>query len=87
MKLNEWWPTTPWLGGVGRKWGACSMMNPSLGEREAVVGLMERGVIRVVYDSIWEFEQAKAAYDKLAGMHAAGKVLVRVDPSVGEYAC
>ncbi|KLT43718.1 zinc alcohol dehydrogenase [Cutaneotrichosporon oleaginosum] len=87
MKLNEWWPTSRWLGGVGRKWGACSMMHPSLAEREAVVGLMERGVIRVVRDSVWDFEHAREAYDKLAGRHAAGKILVRVDASVGENAC
>ncbi|TXT07270.1 hypothetical protein VHUM_03440 [Vanrija humicola] len=79
MKLNEWWPTSPWLGGVGRRWVAVAMMNPTLADREAAVYALAAGDIRVVRDSVWPFDKADEAYRHLGGLHARGKVLVKVD--------
>lgn len=87
MKLNEWWPVSPWLFGVGRKWMGVLMMNPTLEDRERVVGMLGRGEIRLIRDSVWEFKDVKGAYEKLGGVHARGKVLVRVDPTVGDDKC
>ncbi|KAL1406853.1 hypothetical protein Q8F55_006262 [Vanrija albida] len=79
MKLNEWWPTSTSLGGVGRKWVAVAMMSPTLADREAVVYALAAGDIKVVRDSVWPFDEAKEAYKHLGGLHARGKVLVKVD--------
>ncbi|KAK2616986.1 hypothetical protein QQS21_000075 [Conoideocrella luteorostrata] len=87
MKLNEWWPVNPWLGGVGRLWKGVSMMSPTLEDRERIVNMLARDEIRVVKDSIWPFEKVAEAYKKLGGGHAAGKVLVKVDCHVGDDDC
>ncbi|EGX94590.1 zinc alcohol dehydrogenase [Cordyceps militaris CM01] len=84
MKLNEWWPVSRWLGGVGRLWRGVSMMEPTLEDRQRIVGLLGRGEVRVVRDSVWPFEDAQAAYAHLAGLHARGKVLVKVNAELGD---
>ncbi|KAM0340147.1 hypothetical protein ACHAPU_010639 [Fusarium lateritium] len=84
MKLNEWWPVSPWLGGVGRRWIGTSMMNPTLQDRQAIADMIGRGDIKLVRDSVWAFSDTKEAYRKLAGLHARGKILVKVDEQVGE---
>ncbi|KAK5993920.1 Reticulon-4-interacting protein 1 [Cladobotryum mycophilum] len=43
MKLNEWWPVSTWLGGAGRLWHGVSMMQPTLEDRERIVGMLGRG--------------------------------------------
>ncbi|KAI1789729.1 hypothetical protein LXA43DRAFT_974139 [Ganoderma leucocontextum] len=87
--LNEWWRVSPWLFGGGRKWMGVSMMNPTLENRERVVGMLGRGTrgIQLIRDSVWEFKDVKGAYEKLGGLHARGKILVRVDPAVGDDEC
>lgn len=84
MKANEYWPTSPWLGGVGRRWGACAMMSPTLEDREEVVAILGSGKIRIVRDSVWSFDHVKEAYERLAEGHAGGKVLVKVDASIDD---
>ncbi|KAH6893035.1 hypothetical protein B0T10DRAFT_481337, partial [Thelonectria olida] len=84
MKLNEWWPTSRWLGGVGRRWVAVAMMSPTLEDRQRIIDMLGAGDIKLVRDSVWPFEQTKEAYEKLGGLHARGKVLVKVDSSVGD---
>ncbi|CAM1507874.1 Fc.00g047220.m01.CDS01 [Cosmosporella sp. VM-42] len=84
MMLNEWWPVSPWLFGVGRRWMGVAMMAPTLEDRERVVGMLGRGEVRIVRDSVWEFGDVKEAYERLGGLHARGKVLVRVDPATGD---
>lgn len=64
-----------------------AMMAPTLEDREAVVGMLGRGEVRVLRDSVWEFKDAKEAYGRVEGLHARGKVLVRVDPKVGDDEC
>lgn len=87
MKLNEWWPVSRWLGGVGRRWLGTSMMSPTLEDRQAVVDMLGRGDIRLVRDSVWSFVETKEAYRKLGGLHARGKVLVKVDEQIGDDEC
>lgn len=87
MKMNEWWPTTQWLGGVGRRWIGTSMMSPTLEDRQRVIDLLGAGHIRLVRDSVWPFGLAVEAYRKLGGLHARGKILVKVDPAVGDDEC
>ncbi|UNI19610.1 2-methylene-furan-3-one reductase [Purpureocillium takamizusanense] len=93
MKLNEWWPTSRWLLGAGRAWRGVSMMSPTLADRERVVGMLARGEVRVVRDGdggggrAWAYEDAREAYAHLAKGHARGKVLVRVNPEVGDDEC
>lgn len=87
MKLNEWWPVSRWLGGVGRLWRGVSMMEPTLEERERIVGMLGRKEVRIVRDSVWRFEEAKEAYVKLGGLHARGKVLVKVNHRIDDDEC
>lgn len=87
MKLNEWWPVSRWLGGVGRRWCGVAMMKPTLEDRQRIIDMLGAGDIRLVRDSVWPFEQAKEAYAKLAGLHARGKILVKVDAAVGDDEC
>lgn len=87
MKLKEWRPVTTWLGGVGRLWRGVSMMSPTLEDRRMIVELLGRGELKVVRDSIWDFEDAQAAYIHLGRMHARGKVLVRVNRELDEDVC
>ncbi|KAL6805678.1 hypothetical protein J3E68DRAFT_421926 [Trichoderma sp. SZMC 28012] len=87
MKLNEWWPVSRWLGGIGRLWRGVSMMEPTLEDRQRIADMLGGGQIRVVRDSVWSFEHVKEAYAKLGGLHASGKVLVRVDETVGDNEC
>ncbi|KAL7823761.1 NAD(P)-binding protein [Trichoderma gracile] len=87
MKLNEWWPVSRLLGGAGRLWRGVSMMEPSLEDRQRIADMLGQGRVRVVRDSVWRFEDAREAYARLGGLHASGKVLVRVDGSVGDDEC
>ncbi|OAQ80521.1 zinc alcohol dehydrogenase [Purpureocillium lilacinum] len=87
MKLNEWWPTSRWLLGAGRAWRGVSMMTPTLEDRERIVGMLGRGEVRVVRDGVWAFEDVKEAYAHLGEGHARGKVLVKVNPDVGDDEC
>ncbi|KAL7893814.1 hypothetical protein HDV63DRAFT_101992 [Trichoderma sp. SZMC 28014] len=87
MKLNEWWPVSRWLGGVGRPWRGVSMMEPTLADRERIAEMLGDGQIRVVRDSVWRFEDVREAYAKLGGLHASGKILVRVDETMGDDEC
>ncbi|KAM3544579.1 hypothetical protein ARSEF1564_002562 [Beauveria bassiana] len=84
MKLNEWWPVSAWLGGVGRLWRGVSMMEPTLADRQRIVGMLGSGQVRVVRDSVWKLEDAQAAYAHLGGLHARGKVLVKVNSDLGD---
>lgn len=63
------------------------MMEPTLEDRERIAEMLRDGQIRVVRDSVWRFEDVKEAYAKLGGLHARGKILVRVDEAVGDDEC
>lgn len=80
MKANEYWPVSLALGGTGRRWGACSMMNPTTADRQAVMDLLESG-LRVTVNKVFDMDEAREAYRYLAEGHASGKVLVKVAAS------
>lgn len=63
------------------------MMEPTLEDRERIAEMLGGGQIRVVRDSVWSFDGVKEAYAKLGGLHASGKILVRVDETVGDDEC
>lgn len=87
MKCNEWWPLSPWLGGVGRIWVGISMMQPKLEDGQAVIDMLARAEVSLVRHGVWKFEDVKEAYRKLAEGHARGKIVVRVDGEVGKDEC
>lgn len=80
MKANEYWPVSKLLLGSGRVYKGVSMMKPTLGDRQRVMDMLGEGRVKVVIDSTWEWEHARAAYEHLGMGHAAGKVVVKVDP-------
>ncbi|KAI9149553.1 Zinc-type alcohol dehydrogenase-like protein [Paramyrothecium foliicola] len=86
MKLNEWWPVSPWLGGFGRWWHGVAVMAPTLEDRQRAVDLLGNGQIRVLRDSVWAFEDVKQAYEHLGAGHVTGKVLVKVDSQLNDDA-
>lgn len=80
MKANEYWPVSKFLLGTGRVYKGVSMMKPSREDRQRVMDMLGEGRIKVVIDSTWDWEHARAAYEHLGMGHAAGKVVVKVDP-------
>ena len=87
MKMNEWWPVSPWLFGAGRLWRGVSMMSPTLEDRQRIVDMVGSGEVRVLRDSVWDFERVQEAYAKVEGRHARGKVMVKVDKHIADDAC
>jgi reticulon-4-interacting protein 1, mitochondrial len=78
LLLNTIWPTSKWLGGAGRPWKCIEMMDAKLEEKLELVDLMARGELKVAVDSVFEFEDLVAAYEKLAASRTRGKIVVRV---------
>ncbi|KAI0343538.1 NAD-P-binding protein [Trametopsis cervina] len=68
------------LGGVRRKWSFVRELPsenvPKYGE------LVNKGVIKPVIDSVYEFEEVPQAYERSLSQRAAGKIVVKVDPNV-----
>lgn len=81
---NVVWPRSTWLFGTGRTFTIASMNDPGLGEMEKLNALFAEGKLKVVVDSVWEFDQVHQALDKLNSGHAAGKVVIKVDPDEDE---
>ena len=77
---NLAWPRATWLFGTGRTFTLASMSDPGLAEMEELNALFAEGKLKVALDSVWEFDQVHEALDKLSSGHAAGKVVIRVDP-------
>lgn len=82
LLLNAVWPVSPWLGGTGRTWKATSMMAPRPEVMERLVALLDEGKIKVLIDSVWEFEDALKGYAVLESKHARGKVIIKVNDDV-----
>ncbi|KAH7368836.1 zinc alcohol dehydrogenase [Plectosphaerella cucumerina] len=78
-QANALWPRAEWLGGTGRKWTTVTVMGASVEEMEDVMGMVGRGEVRVVVGSEFGMEDAVKAYEVMAGGHAKGKVVVKVD--------
>lgn len=48
---------------------------------EDIRRMLEEGSLKSIVDSVWEFEDAIRAYERIMSNHARGKVVVRVDPA------
>jgi len=68
------------LGGVDRRYSVF-LTNPSNEDMRAIQELLERGIIKPVVDSIYDFEDAIEAYDRIMSLRAVGKVIVKIDPT------
>ncbi|KAL0943641.1 zinc alcohol dehydrogenase [Colletotrichum truncatum] len=79
MQMNALWPSSPWLGGTGRRWIGTSMMNPERELMEEVMGMLADGRVKVVVDRELGFEEAVDGYDVVGSGRARGKIVVKVD--------
>ncbi|EPQ58438.1 NAD P-binding protein [Gloeophyllum trabeum ATCC 11539] len=70
-----------WLGGTKRKWRVVSM-NPKKQDLDAIAQMVSEGKVRPLIDSVFSFQDALKAYEKLKTGRAKGKVVVEVDDSV-----
>ncbi|KAI0639459.1 NAD-P-binding protein [Trametes polyzona] len=68
------------LGGVKRKWRLI-MLKPVPEDLKDFARLVEEGKVRPLVDSVFAFEDAPKAYDRLMSKRATGKVVVKVDPT------
>ncbi|KAI0375056.1 NAD-P-binding protein [Pilatotrama ljubarskyi] len=68
------------LGGTKRQWRLI-MVKPIHRDLEEFATLVEEGKIRPLVDSMFAFEDALKAYERLMTKRATGKVVVKVDPS------
>ncbi|OJT04698.1 Zinc-type alcohol dehydrogenase-like protein C16A3.02c [Trametes pubescens] len=69
------------LGGVNRKWKMIQV-KPVPEDLKEVAKLVEEGKIRPLVDSVYAFEDALKAYERILTNRATGKVIVKVDPTV-----
>lgn len=83
MKANEYWPTSRWLLGTGRKYKGVSMLRIGREDRQRVMDLLAQGRIKVAIDSTWSWTQVREAYKRLMEGHAAGKIVVEINPRSG----
>jgi NADPH:quinone reductase-like Zn-dependent oxidoreductase len=77
--LNELWPTSTRLGGAGREWKMVQMMASTREVKEKLALLVQDGTMKVVIDSVWDFEDPFPGYDIVGKGRARGKVVVRID--------
>ncbi|KAL4943939.1 hypothetical protein BDV06DRAFT_125148 [Aspergillus oleicola] len=77
--LTAFWRliTPRWLGG-GRRWFSALMLENSKGDLLDVGEFLREGKVRVVVDSVHEFEGVREAYAVLGSGRARGKIIVRV---------
>ena len=78
MKANEYWPLSKWLGGTGREWRSAAMLDPSSELKEEMLGMVAKGEIKVVVDSVWDMESVLKGYEILRSGRARGKILVHI---------
>ncbi|KAF7585412.1 hypothetical protein BBP40_010975, partial [Aspergillus hancockii] len=52
------------------------IMKPDRTHLEAITGLVKEGKCRGVVDSVWPLEQFEAAFARVDGGHARGKVIL-----------
>ena len=78
MLLNEYWPVSTWLGGVGRLWKPVSLVNHTPEMRERVVRMWGEGAFEVVVNEVVGFEGVVGGYERLSKGGVGGKILVKV---------
>lgn len=72
---NKFLPT--WLGGVPRRYITFSTP-PTRDAAIYMTKLVEEGHIRIPIDSVYDMEDAVAAYERVATQRARGKVVIKV---------
>lgn len=73
---------TPWwLGGIRRSYRIVSVVNKRE-DLEVFGSLVAEGSIKPIVDSVYEFDDALKAYERILTSRATGKVVVKVDPNV-----
>ncbi|KAJ8597885.1 NAD(P)-binding protein [Rhizopogon salebrosus TDB-379] len=70
------------LSGVNAKWTAVSVTHKQQ-DLAKLCDLVAEGKLKPVVDSVYKFEDALSAYERLMTSRATGKVVVKVDESVG----
>ncbi|KAI0361552.1 NAD-P-binding protein [Trametes cingulata] len=68
------------LGGTKRTWKLAAV-KPVHKDLEEFAKLVEEGKIRPLVDSVFAFEDALKAYERIMTKRATGKVVVKVDPT------
>ncbi|KAG6874090.1 hypothetical protein C0995_006947 [Termitomyces sp. Mi166 len=70
-----------WLGGVKRRYKMYLLVHKK--ERlDAIRQMLADGLITPPVDSVYDFDDALKAYDKLMSLRATGKIVIKVDPIV-----
>ncbi|KAI5459634.1 hypothetical protein BGZ63DRAFT_359578 [Mariannaea sp. PMI_226] len=69
------------LGGGKRKFVILNL-SPDRQALEQIVRWMVEGKVKTVIDSVFEFDQAEKAFEKLKQGSSAGKIIVRVDAQI-----
>ncbi|KAF4614751.1 hypothetical protein D9613_003251 [Agrocybe pediades] len=69
-----------WLGSVNRKWKMVMVEN-SVDDLQELQKLFANGTLKPVVDSVYEFEDAHKAYERILSSRATGKIVVKVDPT------
>ncbi|KDQ33589.1 hypothetical protein PLEOSDRAFT_1099549 [Pleurotus ostreatus PC15] len=70
-----------WLGGVNRKYKLAAVMVDKA-DLNALSQLIAEGKLKGVVDSVYPMEDALKGYERLMTSRAAGKVVIKIDPSV-----
>ncbi|EKM55674.1 uncharacterized protein PHACADRAFT_195715 [Phanerochaete carnosa HHB-10118-sp] len=71
-----------WLGGTPRQWRKLPVMTVKKEKLEELARYVDEGKVKPIVDSVFKFEDALAAYDRIMSQRALGKVVVKVDPEV-----
>jgi len=69
------------LGGTKRKY-AIVMLKNKKADLQALQKHFADGSLKPIVDSVYEFDDALKAYDRILSKRAVGKVIVKVDPNV-----
>lgn len=65
------------FGGAPRDWRLVVVEHREE-DLEEIQRLLEEGSVKPLVDSVYEFEDALSAYDRIMSNHAAGKVIVKI---------
>ncbi|RAL07926.1 NAD(P)-dependent alcohol dehydrogenase, partial [Aspergillus homomorphus CBS 101889] len=72
---TRYWPVV--LGGVPRAYQFYGG-KPTVESMQRIMRLVEKGVVRVVVDSVWRMGEVRKAYERMESKRAKGKIVVSV---------
>jgi len=72
-----------WLGNVNRRYTVLPPVTNNKEDLNQIQRLITEGTLKPTVDSVYKFEDVHDAYDRIISRRATGKVVVKVDPSVG----